>query len=314
MITFDKLKIVADIDTIEITDDELFEKVDREGERVALQFYQEKPFLLTIIVDYVKKEVVIEFGGKILGKDYPKLISVETIAKCFENINALGLCSIDVEAVMAAEVVIADVTKDVRGVNVPQLTKYLRSHISNYHLYSSRIVRGSNFEINKNVVSKRTKMRMMIYDKSREMQTVENRRFVETNDLEHIFDDTCRFELNLKSKKQIRDALKISNNKLKNVLASPANPIRDFLEKVIISVDDPIDGPVVMTSKKEYLTKLVLQDCQYDLEKVEAKMRELHPNRGTNFKKLMEPYRMMMEQMKADVTPNYFQNILEKLG
>lgn len=314
MLTFDKLKIVATIEAIEITNPAIFEKIEKVGRKTTYKYYQEVPYLLMIKVDYEEKEVVVEFCGKILGKDYPKLISAETIRTCFDKINAMGFCLIDVEAMMEADVVKADVTKDVHGVDVQQLTNYIRSHISNYHRFVSRIMRNGNLVVEKNVNTRKTKKRMTIYDKGKEMQKVENKRYVEANGLEHSFDDTCRLELNLNSKEQVRKALKVNNNKLKNVLESPANPIRDFLETVISSDDDLMNGPVMMTSKKEYLTKLVLQDCQYDLEKVEAKMRELHPNRGTNLKKLMEPYRVMMEQMKADVTPDYFQNILEKIG
>lgn len=312
MLTFDKLKIVANIEAIEITNIDEFEKIERAGSVSALKYYQETPCLLMIKVDYEEKEVVIEFCGKILGKDYPKLISVETIRTCFDNINALGFCKLDVEALMEADVVKADVTKDVCGVNVPQLTSYVRSHISNYHQFVSRIARNGNLIVEKNVTTRKMKKRMTIYDKGREMQKVENKRFVEVNGLQHAFDDTCRFELNLNSKEQVRSSLKIDNNKLKNVLASTARPIHDFMIKVIGPVNGPENGPVMLSSKKEYITRLVLQDCQYDLEKVEAKMRELYPQRGTNFKKVMEPYRLMMER-ETDNGSDYIQTILEKL-
>lgn len=314
MLTFDKLKIIANIEAIEITNIDEFEKIEKAGSLAALKFYQEVLYLLMIKVDYAEKEVVVEFCGKILGKDYPKLISAETIKACFDNINAMGFCRIDFAAMMDAEVVKADVTKDVHGVDVPQLTSYIRSHISNYRQFISRIARNGNLIVEKNVVTRKMKKRMTIYDKGREMQKVENRRFVEANGLEHAFDDTCRWELNLNSKQQVRDALKIDNNKLKNVLASAANPILDFVETMISPADDPANGPVKMTSKKEYMYSLVLQDCQYDLEKVEAKMRAFHPSRGANIKKEMEPYRKILAQMQNDVPADYFQNILKKIS
>lgn len=52
-----------------------------------------------------------------------------------------------------------------------------------------------------------------------------------------------------------------------------------------------------MTDKKSYVTMLVLKDCGYDLEKVEAKMREFYRSKGTSISKVMEPYRKMKEQM-----------------
>ena len=310
MITFDKIKVVADIDAIEVINADMFEKVEKAGKKASLKFYQEVPFLLMIKIDYEEQEVVVEFCGKVLGKDYPKLISADTIKTCFDNINALGFCMIDVEAMMEGDVVKADITKDVKGIDTQCLTAYLRSHISNYKLYVSRVIRGGNMVIEKNVVSRKTKKRMMIYDKQREMQKAQNRSFAEANQLEHAFDNTCRFELNLNSKEQVRTSLRISNNKLKNVLSSTASPILEFMNQVI----DPASSPVVVSDRKAYMTMLVLKDCDYDIEKVETKMRELYPSKGTNFKKVMEPYRSMITQMNNDNGHDMYSTIIQQLA
>ena len=100
MITFDKLKMVADIQALKVLDESRFEFIERDGVITSLKYYQEHPYLLKIKVDYECGEVVIEFCGKILGKDYPKLISKDTILQCFQAIDALGLCKIDVDAMM----------------------------------------------------------------------------------------------------------------------------------------------------------------------------------------------------------------------
>ena len=310
MITFDKLKLVANIDAIEVIEVDKFERVEKAGRRTSLKFFQETPFLLMIKVDYEEREVVIEFCGKVLGKDYPKLISSETIKMCFDNINALGFCHFDVEAMMDADVVKADVTKDVKGIDIHCLTSYLRSHISNYKMYVSRIVRNGNIVIEKNVVTRKKKKRMTIYDKEKEMKLAQNKSFVEANNLEHAFDGMCRFELNLNSKEQVRKALQLNNNKLKNVLASSARPIVEFVNQVI----DPASSPVVVSDRKAYMTMLVLKDCGYDIEKVEAKMRELYPARGTNFKKIMEPYRTMVDQLNKEKGDEMFSSVLQQLG
>lgn len=310
MVTFDKLKLVADVNAIDIIDEEPFEKIEKAGFLPSYKFYQEVPFLLMIKIDYQEKEVVVEFCGKVLGKEYPKLISRETITKCFENINAMGFCRIDVDMMMDADVVKADVTKDVHSVDVPKLTTYIRSHISNYHQFISRILRNGNLVVEKNVVSRKTKKRMTIYDKGKEMHKEANKRFVEAYGLEHVFDDTCRFELNLNSKEQVRTALKIDNNKLCNVLNSSASPIKDFMGKIVIAENNSIK----MTSKKEYLTMLVLKDCDYDLEKVEAKMRELHASRGTNITKIMEPFRAMMDMLQTKDGTSYPHELIDLLA
>ena len=309
MITFDKLKIVADISTIEIYDQSRFEVIIKNGVVTALKFYQELPYLLMIKVDYQNREVVVEFSGKVPGKDYPQLISIKTIRRCFENINALCFCSLDVEAMMDSDVVKCDVTKDVRIQDVPKLTQYVRNHISNYQQYLCRKMRNGNLVVEKNVVSRKTKKRMTIYDKEKEMHRAENEAFVEANGLEGAFDGMCRFELNLDSKEQIRQALHVHNTKLMTVLSANANPIADFLDNVVLSESESISIP----DKKTYIMTLVLKDCDYDLEKVEAKMRSFIQSKGTSIKSVMKPYIALLGQMNSDDGMDLWQDARRKL-
>ena len=308
MITFDKLKLVADITAVIEFDDSQFEKTEKNGS-CTYKYYQEVPYLLAIKIDCPEKEVVIEFTGKILGSDYPKLISLSTIRQCFQAINSTGIVTLDVEVMMDADVVKCDVTKDIHSDDVPKLTNYVRQHISNYQKYICRKLRNNNLVVEKNVVTRKMKKRMTIYDKGKEMQKVENQRFVEAYGLEGAFDGICRFELNLNSKEQIRNALGSSNTKLQTVLSSDANPITDFLDEVISSTPEPTS----MTDKKSYVTMLVLKDCDYDLEKVEAKMRQFYTSRGTNINVIMQPYRQMMEQLNSAAETNYWNDVRSKL-
>ena len=308
MITFDKLKIVADIQAIKVCDETRFELIEKDGIVCSLKYYQEHPFLLMIKVDYECREVVIEFCGKILGKDYPKLISKDTILQCFRAIDALGFCKIDVDAMMDADVVKCDVTKDIPVADVPQVTNYIHSHIRNYQLYVCRKLRNGNVVVEKNVVSKKTKKRMTIYDKGNEMRRSANRPFVEKYGLEDAFSGMCRFELNLDSKEQIRKSLRIADTKLMTVLSSDADPISDFLDAAV-----ELRETVPMTDKKSYLTMLVLKDCDYDLEKVEAKMRELTPSRGTSIRDMMKPYKAMMEKMGSQQESEVWEDVRRKL-
>lgn len=308
MITFDKLKIVADIRAITVCDESRFEFTERNGMISSLRYYQEHPYLLKIKVDYECDEVVIEFCGKILGRDYPKLISKDTIRQCFEAINALGFVEVDIEAMMEAEVVKCDVTKDIPVENVKQVTDYIRSHIKNYQRFICRKLKNGNAVVEKNVVNREYKKRMTMYDKDTEMSRATNRTFVEDNGLEGAFSGMCRFELNLNSKEQIRTSLRIADTKLMTVLSADADPIADFLDEAVESRD-----AVTMSDKKSYMTMLVLKDCDFDLEKVEAKMRALHRSRGTVISKVMEPYKVMMEQISEYQGADMWQDVRRKL-
>ena len=309
MITFDKLKLVADIDTIQEFNENLFEKVVKDG-RTTYKFYQDAPYLLVIKIDYSEHEVVIEFTAKVLGKDYPKLISSTTIRQCFQNINSSGVITLDIDAMMDADVVKCDVTKDILFDDIPRLTTYVRTHTSNYNKYVCRKLRNHNIVVEKNVVTDDIKKRMTIYDKGKEMQKKENQRFVEAYGLDGAFDGVCRFEVNLNTKEQIRNSLGVGNTKLKSVLASETNPILDFLDEVV----DATSTSVTISDRKSYFTMLVLQDCDYDLEKVEAKMRTLYPSRGSNIRAIMQPYRQMMERLNKSENAGFWEEIRQKLS
>lgn len=304
------MKIVSDISAIDIHDISRFDIITKNGVVSALKYYQELPYLLMIKVDYQSREVVVEFSGKVLGKDYPKLISISTIAKCFENINALGFCSLDVETMMDSDVVKCDVTKDVKIQDVSGLTQYIRNHISNYQQFLCRKLRNGNLVVDKNVVSRKTKKRMIIYDKEKEMHRAENEAFVEANGLEGAFDGMCRFEINLDSKEQIRQALHVHNTKLMTVLSADANPIADYLDNVVQSPIEDISIP----DKKTYMMTLVLKDCDYDLEKVEAKLRSFINSRGTSIRNIMKPYIALMDQMNNKGGADLWQDTRRKLS
>lgn len=252
-----------------------------------MNYYQKKPNLLRIDVYFDKSEFVIEFTGKVLGKDYAKLISYDTIGQCFDNINNLGFVYIDKEFMMEADVVRCDVAKDIVLDYTEQMSNYVRGHISNFHKFICRKLSNGNLIIEKNVTDKNCQKRLTIYNKEKEMKKKGNRNFVEENQLDNAFEGKCRIEMNLNTKEQIRKSLGISSTRLGDVLTANKNPLQEFLDEVVKENAEQI----VVKDKKSYLIGLVLRDCDFDLARVEAKMRELHPKRGTSIKKIMEPYR-----------------------
>ena len=254
-----------------------------------------EPCLISMELNYDSGEFILEFTGKILGPDYPHLISKQTILKCFEKINEMGFCRVDPEAMMSAEVVKCDITKDVPIDNIPELTKWLRANISNYQQYTCRYLGNKNLIIEKNVCTQKRKKRMTIYNKEKEMTLSREREFVSDNNLAGEFDGLCRFELNLCSKKQIRDALGLSGNTLAEVLNSDKNPIYDFINDVIADESTRNCGD---TDKwKNYIQDLVLRDCDYDPAKVEATIRLYKDPRSTSIPKMMQPFRERLATM-----------------
>ena len=184
----------------------------------------------------------------------------------------------------------------------------MRMHITNYSLYRCALLRNGNMVIEKNVTSDKCKKRMVVYDKGKEMSKAINREFVEANHLEGAFDGKCRFEINLNTKQQIRDSLDIPDTKLLTVLAASANPISDFVSQVVASKS--VDAKC--SNYKEYCHTLILKDCDYDLAKVEARLRSLY-GAGRSIPKVMQPYRDLLDKNNGKEGDNLFLAAIEQL-
>lgn len=308
MQTFDRLKIVTAIDVIDVVDESVFVKTLVNGIVVSMKYYREVPSKLMIKVDYASGEVVVEFTGKILGHNYPHLISMANIEECFRNIESLGFCRFDMDLLMRSEVVSCDVTKDVQCSDVRKVQSYIRSHISNYNKYMCRALKNGNVVLEKNVTTRKNKKRMTIYDKEQEMKKSDNTRFMQRNGLTDEFVGKCRFEINLNSKEQIRNALHIEDTNLLTVLNSETNPILEFMDEAVCGSQ----GQKACSDWKSYQRYLVLKDCDFDLEKVEAKVRSLY-RRGTKISDVMRPYREAYSQLMTEGEDTYFSEILAML-
>ena len=123
------------------------------------------------------------------------------------------------------------------------------------------------------------------------------------------FEGVCRFELNLNSQTQIENSLNIARTTLQEVLSSESSPIQSFVDEILADSDAR-----PYADKKSYVSYLILKDCEYDIEKVEARMRGFHPSRGVNIGKVMQPYRDMLIHMKNFSDRNMKQELLERLS
>lgn len=311
MIKFDRLKIVAPIDNISKVNDEKFQKNYRKGVLFSQKFQQTCPYKLLIELNYDKKEAIMEFSGKILGERYPELISIETIYACLQRINETAICDIDIDAMMDADVVSCDVTQDAIIQNYIQTMKMIYGNIKNYQAYTCKLLRTGSLSIEKNVVTNKYKKRLSIYNKEKEMNITKNRAFVSENDLSGKFEDTCRFEINLKSMERIRETLHVKDTKLSSVLASTANPISEFISEIL--ADDPEIRPGNM-GWKQYWQSLVLKDCGNDLEKVEAKLRQYKNPRSCSISKAMAPFRELANAYGEETSTSSKSELLRLLN
>lgn len=298
MLKIDKIKIVSNIQNISNINEDKFTTIIKDGCITEQKFTSLSPYLLYIEADLREQELVIEFSSKILHDNYPHSISITNIRECLSTINTLGLCDLDIDSIIEdGSVVKVDVCQDIDYSDCKSLCKSIRSSISNYRAYTAKMV-GTNLTIDKNVTTKGLKRRLIIYDKARELTKAENRKFIESltdsESLLNYFNGKIRFEMNLNSKEQIRQCLKVTDTSIDAVLNTEADPIWDFLSEALD------DGEISSRSRSltEFKNILLLQYCNNDLAKVEAVVRE-HCSPNTHISQVIRPYRQLLAKLSS---------------
>lgn len=274
------------------------------------KYLHEHPYLLNIIVNDRRNEIVIEFTGKILKDDYHKLINIDTIHQCLNTINHLGICELDVDGVVqSAEVCRCDVTIDVEcNYNMNDFKRHLKSSITNYDKWLYRNCENNGIEITNNATTPKHRKRLIMYDKEKEIHKSNNRDFMDwvndRDDLERHFKSKTRFELNLRTKEQVRTFLHVSDNKLNNVLSSTANPI---LEVFDLAIREDNNSTSIVYGKPDKLA--LLEQCGYDLQAVEMRLRATTP-RTSSISRKMEPYRALLHEIQDGDEPMNIRNLI----
>ena len=308
MIKLDKIKIVSSIDNIKSLDEYVFENRVKDGCIVEQRYKMMSPYYLYIEADYQERELVLEFTGKILKDDYPNLINKDNLHICLSNINNLGLCTLDIEGIIAdGEVVKADVCQDVDCTDCKLLTENIRAGVGNFKKYLVRNI-GDNFVIEKNVQTKGYKRRLTIYDKEKELQKAGNRSFLSSLDNPELmlgyFNGKVRFELNLNSKEQLRKGLNIPDTTISEVLNSTATPIWTILDSVIVEYENES----ICSDITELKNLLLLNHCGNDLVKLEALLRNYY-SKSTHISQVMKPYRDLASKLINNFSPTLKQQL-----
>lgn len=285
--TFDRLLIITKAEYISgIQEDEFV--TFKDGTKA---YKRSTPYGVTISANALRNVARIDFTGKVLGERYRELISENTILQCFANLNALGVCQLDTDRILTdSNVAACDVTTDVHCTDTKAICKYMRHHMRSYTLFTVRQYVNGNFTAAKNVTDPDIMKSITIYDKAREIKKYENKLFREANGISaDDFKNICRFEMKLGSEEQIRNTLEIPTSNLQMVLQSDASPISDFVDDMLAP-----DTESTITNIQQYRIELILKDCEYDMQKVDAKLRTLYAA-TTGMSKILQPYREAIE-------------------
>lgn len=294
MLKFDKLKLVTSADNIDVLNG--FIVMTKNNQIVRQRFKIASPCLVEMVINTISNELTIEFTAKLLKRNYPLLISANTIRTCLEAINRLGVCVLNIEAIMNdAYVVKCDVTKDVTGVDSSNLKDYISTHIANHNQWTMRPVRNNdNVILEKNVVTSRNKRRLSIYNKEEEMRKATNKDFLAWagEELKDSFKGITRFELSLTTCAAIRSVLKVTDTRLATILNAEANPIADLFGEVL----RPDTYYTNTTTNLSEFDKIIALEFYYkwNTEAVEKNARVIYGDRY--HKNKLEPYRRLIDE------------------
>lgn len=260
------------------------------------------PFNLYIAVSYPKQTLTLEFSSKVLGCDYPKLMSKHNIRQCLENINHLGVCHIDVNGILKTGCITsADVTKDVHFTISDEALQALSLKVNNYRRYKWSHYVSEGIDFVRDVKSSKCKECIRIYRKDKEILSSKNKAFLNTlpnkEDVINHFQGMTRFEIRLESREKLKTFLNITDTYINDVLNSDANPILTMYDRVFGQSKE------VPSANKgnydDYTMQLILERHQGDMKSIEMELRPRFSSRS-GLKKRMDKIQNVWEQMQSD--------------
>lgn len=298
---FDLLTLELPSSEVLITNPDVFSRIiSKDGVETHLRFEQRIPYSLKICVDLQRNKTSILFSGKILLEDYPSLINISNISKCFETINATGICRINpLTAIQTAVVKECDVTTDI---SFDGNVKHLHDSIILKSNYTVSKKSDNRFYISTTYVTLRKSVTLVVYDKAQELRSSSNIPFLNSVDnkgkIIEYFSDKLRIEMNLRSLDRIRKLFCCQDTSLLTILNSTSDPIAAFLDQCLCT-DDVFDLLISKTPKLRELEHLLLLcTCGFDLNKVERVVRATTA-KTTSITNNMKPYRKMYDQIKS---------------
>lgn len=297
-LTFDRLRLVVPLssDAIEIVDRSRYEV--RCVNDVEKNFIFHDDFLgLYINIDNDKESVTIQFTAKILRHNYPRLISLATINSCFDAIQDIGCCKLNMPVWHNAAVVGCDVCTDLSCQCKDKVRQYLTAHISNNKKVNARLVqKNQNVIISKNVTSRSRQVHLTVYDKGLEMKKALNVRYAQDYGIPiNFFEGVLRFEMRLNSQLQIKRLFGIDNCSLMTVLNPRCYPIAVFMKDVInIPATRSDVVPEQISSSKLLLKFALLEHFNWDMRALETWLRRAYA-KGTSIRHLLESYQKIFD-------------------
>ena len=307
MVTFDRIKVSADINCVETFQTQHFHEQSNKNFLNSASFQAVNsnslflPFKLEVRFNFSKNELIMDLPAKILKDDYHKLLSEETIEKVISSLQAENLITIDFKRfINSATVLSADITKDIELPFSCKNFLCLISMLNNDNQWKG-IPKINGIGFSNNVSTKNRKLLFEIYGKSHELSLSRNYAFLNwLNDKEKMleyFKDKTRVELKLRSAYLLRTFFETHDLSLKNILRSDKSPLTFFMAKIFDFEKIREESSKILInpelSMKDFKNYLLVEYCDFNLDKVRAVLKQ-HYKETTNKRSAIEPYKKII--------------------
>ena len=241
-ITFDTVRFSTSSKNIKLLDkgEELFvTKINTKTAEVeSLEFNSNSnstawahiPFSLYIRANQLSNRMTIEFSAKLLLEDYPQLISKDTFRQCLRNMERIGLCKLDIDAICKdCEFNKLHITKDIDMRLNDTTLNTLNHYTNNYRRYKWKRYENDSISFKKDVRSKDCREEIIIYNKEKEIVASKNKQFLamlsNSTQITEYFRGKVRFEVKLENKRKIMRDLDIVDTSFQSVMSANPNAV-----------------------------------------------------------------------------------------
>lgn len=280
------------------------------------------PYDLYIGVSYISQSLTLEFSSKILLDDYPKLITPTTFRQCLENINKLGLCTINVDRIVSdCYFSKVHITNDIDYILTNDGLSFLNSCVGNYRRFKWEYYKNEGIRFTKDVKSKDCKESIVIYNKEKEILSSKNKKFLDlldnTDRVIDYFKGKIRFEMELDSPNKICKFLNVGSSHINYIFGSNINPL--FVQFNKIFGEGEIENKYFITNYEDYSMQAIIEKHNGDLKKIEQEMKDLHvysSNSRSGLTNRMKKIKQLHTEMsnKTHDSTNILAEIRQKLS
>lgn len=261
----------------------------------------------------------LEFSAKVLKKDYPKLISKNTIEQSLGEINRTEFVRLDLKKVLDHAVVLrCDVTKDIHLENDVEHYIESLSHISTIdprYTLDKNASGKTGLTWNRYGKTKKTRHRFTLYGKESDMRLAKNkelREFVRPSDFENVlrFEDR---ETNFENMRQLF-AIDEGSPFLKSVLCSTENPYTKIFDSVFPSPGLALETANLEKMKRHEAYTTVFLSALLKRHGNLERALSVHLKRwGGNSTRLRKELRKIENETKTEAQRNNENTVLSEL-